>query len=45
MTAYDVTPNDLESNLPIVKYKDIPKKLFRILEICNAVKKQAQTSS
>lgn len=45
MTAYDVIPDDLESNLPIVKYKDILKKPFRLLEICNAVKKQLQTAS
>jgi hypothetical protein len=30
MTAYDVIPDDLESNLPIVKYKDILKKPFRL---------------
>jgi len=45
MTAYDVIPDDLESNLLIAKYKDILKKPFRLLEICNAVKKQMQTAS
>ena len=44
MTAFDVIPDDLESSLPIVKYKDILRKPFRLLEICNAVKKQLQAA-
>lgn len=40
MTAYDMIPDDLESSLPVVKYKDILRKPFRLLEMCNAVKKQ-----
>jgi len=45
MTAYDVIPDNLESNLLVVKYKDILKKPFRLLEICDEVKKQMQTAS
>jgi two-component system, cell cycle response regulator CpdR len=45
MTAFDLIPDDLESSLPVVKHKDILKKPFRLLEICNAVKRQLQTAS
>lgn len=45
MTAFDVIPDELESSLPIVKYKDILRKPFRLLEICNAVKRQLQAAS
>ena len=44
MTAFDVIPDELESSLPIVKYKDILRKPFRLLEICNAVKRQLQAA-
>jgi CheY-like chemotaxis protein len=44
MTAYDVIPDDLESSVPVVKYRDILRKPFRLLEICNAVKKQLQAA-
>jgi two-component system cell cycle sensor histidine kinase/response regulator CckA len=40
MTAYDVMPRDLETLLPIIKYDDLLIKPFRLVEICNAVKKQ-----
>lgn len=40
MTAYEITPSDLEKSLPIVKYKDILRKPFRLKEICEGVKKQ-----
>jgi CheY-like chemotaxis protein len=45
MTAYDVIPDDLKSSLPVVKYQDILRKPFRLLEMCNAVKKQLQATT
>jgi CheY-like chemotaxis protein len=42
MTAYDVMPRDLETLLPIIKYDDLLIKPFRLVEICNAVKKHLQ---
>ncbi|HYD90004.1 MAG TPA: response regulator [Flavobacterium sp.] len=45
MTAYQVDSIDLKGNLPIVKYEDILKKPFRLVEICGAVKKQLQIAS
>jgi two-component system cell cycle sensor histidine kinase/response regulator CckA len=42
MTAFDVMPRDLETLLPIIKYDDLLIKPFRLVEICNAVKKQLQ---
>jgi CheY-like chemotaxis protein len=40
MTAYQIDSLDLQSTLPIVRYEDILRKPFRLVEICNAVKKQ-----
>lgn len=42
MTAFDVMPRDLETLLPIIKYDDLLIKPFRLVEICNAVKKHLQ---
>jgi DNA-binding NtrC family response regulator len=44
MTAFDLSPKDLETTLPIVKYDSILLKPFRLAEICNAVKKQLQVA-
>ena len=44
MTAYQVDTLDLETSLPIIKYKDILRKPFRLAEICSAVKKQLQVT-
>jgi len=43
MTAFDIQPNELAASLPIVKWQDILHKPFRLVEVCNAVKKQLQT--
>jgi DNA-binding NtrC family response regulator len=40
MTAFQIDSLDLETNLPVVEYKDILKKPFRLAEICGQVKKQ-----
>lgn len=40
MTAYQIDSLELEGNLPIIKYKDILEKPFRLKEICSGVKKQ-----
>lgn len=42
MTAFDITPRDLETLLPIVKYDDLLIKPFKLVEICTAVKRQLQ---
>jgi two-component SAPR family response regulator len=44
MTAFDLSPKDLETTLPIVKYSSILFKPFKLAEICNAVKKQLQVA-
>lgn len=45
MTAYQIDSLDLESTLPIIKYKDILNKPFRLKEICDGIKKQLQIAS
>ena len=42
MTAYEIQPRELEMTLPIVKWQDILRKPFKLVEICTAVKKQLQ---
>jgi two-component system response regulator (stage 0 sporulation protein F) len=42
MTAFDLDNIELASFLPIIKHSEILKKPFRLMEICNAVKKQLQ---
>jgi DNA-binding response OmpR family regulator len=42
MTAFDISDMELQSDLPIIKHSDILKKPFRLVEICNGVKKQLQ---
>jgi DNA-binding NtrC family response regulator len=42
MTAYEVTPDELREHLPMITHKDILQKPFKLLQICNAVKKQLQ---
>lgn len=44
MTAFATSPVELESNLPILKWDDILQKPFRLVEICNAVKKKLQAA-
>jgi DNA-binding NtrC family response regulator len=39
MTAYEAVEKNL-SDLPIVRYVDIIKKPFRLMEVCGAIKKQ-----
>lgn len=43
MTAFDVAPTDLARTLPVIQWQDILRKPFRLVEVCNAVKKQLQT--
>ncbi|HEY3094681.1 MAG TPA: response regulator [Nitrososphaera sp.] len=40
MTAFEVEPDELALNLPMVKRDDILKKPFTLVQVCNAVKKQ-----
>lgn len=42
MTAYDVVQEELEIDLPVISHQEILKKPFRLVEICNAVKRQLQ---
>ena len=42
MTAYEVTPDELQEQLPMITHKDILQKPFKLLQICTAVKKQLQ---
>jgi len=42
MTAYEVEPEDLASNLPMIKRDDILQKPFRLVQICEAVKKHVK---
>ena len=44
MTAYDILPQEIASALPIVKWQDVLHKPFRLVEVCNAVKKQLQVT-
>ena len=44
MTAYEVTPDELHSQLPTITHNDILQKPFRLAQICNAVKKQLATN-
>ena len=39
MTAYEVLPRDLES-LGTVRWEDVLHKPFKLVEVCNAIKKQ-----
>ena len=40
MTAYEVAPEDLHEHLPSLSHQDILLKPFKLLQVCNAVKKQ-----
>jgi DNA-binding NtrC family response regulator len=40
MTAYEVTPDELHAHLPTVTHEEILQKPFKLVQICNAVKKQ-----
>lgn len=42
MTAYELDNLDLE--LPVIRYEDILKKPFKLVEVCNAIKKQLQAT-
>ena len=42
MTAYEVTLDELHEHLPTITHRDILQKSFKLLQICNAVKKQLQ---
>jgi CheY-like chemotaxis protein len=42
MTAYEVTPDELHEHLPMITHNDILQKPFKLVQICNAVKKQLQ---
>lgn len=44
MTAFEVEPDDLATNLPTVKRSEILRKPFTLIQVCNAVKKQIKTS-
>jgi CheY-like chemotaxis protein len=40
MTAYDIEPDELALNLPLVKRDDILRKPFTLAQVCGAVKRQ-----
>lgn len=40
MTAYEVAPDELHMHLPMITRNDILQKPFKLVQICNAVKKQ-----
>jgi len=44
MTAFEVMPGDLETMLTIIKYDELLLKPFKLMEICNAVKRLLQVS-
>jgi DNA-binding NtrC family response regulator len=41
MTAYEISQSDFD--VPVIKYEDILKKPFKLVEVCNAIKKQLAT--
>lgn len=45
MTAFQIDSLELENSLPIIKRGDIIEKPFRLVEICNGVKKQLQIAT
>lgn len=45
MTAFQVDSLKLQNTLPIIKRGDIIEKPFRLIEICNGVKKQLQIAT
>jgi len=42
MTAFEIEPDDLAINLPMITRDDILRKPFTLIQVCNAVKKQLQ---
>jgi len=44
MIAYEITAAELMASLPKIKSDDILRKPFRLMQICNAVKKRMQTA-
>lgn len=42
MTAYEVTPDELQEHLPRITHREILQKPFKLLQICTTVKKQLQ---
>jgi DNA-binding NtrC family response regulator len=40
MTAYEITPDELHTHLPMITHEEILQKPFKLVQICNAVKKQ-----
>ena len=44
MTAYEVTPDELQTHLPTISRNDILQKPFKLSQVCSAVKKQLQTA-
>lgn len=40
MTAYELSQDELD--VPVIKYEDILKKPFKLVEVCDAIKKQFQ---
>jgi DNA-binding response OmpR family regulator len=40
MTAFEIEPHELATNLPMVKRDDILRKPFTLTQVCNAVKKK-----
>jgi len=39
MTAYDIDPDNLAIDLPIIKHSDILRKPFTLIQVCTAVQK------
>jgi CheY-like chemotaxis protein len=40
MTAYEVASDELRTHLPTITHQDILQKPFKLVQVCNAVKKQ-----
>jgi two-component system cell cycle sensor histidine kinase/response regulator CckA len=45
MTAFEIAPDELHTQLPTITRRDILQKPFRLEQICNAVKKQLEVPS
>ena len=42
MTAFETLEEKVSADLPVVKYQDIIRKPFQLIEVCGAIKKQLQ---
>lgn len=44
MTAYEIDPEDIAVNLPIISHDDILKKPFSMVQVCDTVKRKLQAA-